>query len=440
MTEASRLGRAQGPPYARRMTTAPTSAPRPRAHLIAGMASVLVSGLLGMTWLWISILTLVSGLSGLLAAGTGMVVLIPWAMAMRWAAAVERRRALAVHGVEVVVPARRLARRSGVVGWLHQLWLDVASGPFWRAALHHHAVMLVGLLLSALFWTVLVSSAALALSLLGLATPPPRLGTAAVVALACALLLLAVGILAVGAVAERGLARVMLPDADDALREEVVELAERRQGAVDAATAERLRIERDLHDGVQPRLVALSMTLGLARSRIASDPERAEQLVAEAHEESKAIMTELRQLARGIHPAVLTDRGLDAALSALAARSTIPVELHVDVPTPAGREAEAVAYFVVAEALTNIAKHSGASRARADVRGDASALRIVVEDDGIGGAQVRRDGVSTGLAGLTDRVRATGGSLEISSARLGADGRGTRLAAVIPHDRKDTPR
>jgi signal transduction histidine kinase len=212
----------------------------------------------------------------------------------------------------------------------------------------------------------------------------------------------------------------------------VADLAERRQGAVDAAAQERLRIERDLHDGVQPRLVNLAMTLGMARTAISTDPERAERLVGEAHAEAKAVMTDLRQLARGIHPAVLTDRGLDAALSALAARSRIPVDLDVSLLGPAhaglDREREGVAYFVVAEALTNIAKHAGAATVAVTVRQDPQSLRVRIEDDGRGGARVHRDGMSTGLAGLTDRVRAAGGVLEIRSPLDG----GTVLEAVLP--------
>lgn len=422
------------------MTTSPPPPPPPlRAHPIAGAASVLLSGFLGITWLWISVSMVASGLGALAAAGAGVLVLIPWILAMRVAAAFERRRAQAVHGLAVVVPARRRSRRTGLAGWLHELWLDAISWPFWRSALHHHAVMTVGLLVASCFWMALLTACTFLLSLVTDAVAvPPHLSELAIVGIAAGLLVLALAVLAIGVLAERGLARLMLADADVTLREEVEELAQQRQGAVDAAAAERLRIERDLHDGVQPRLVALAMTLGMARSRITTEPERAEQLVAEAHEESKAIMTEVRQLARGIHPAVLTDRGLDAALSALAARAAVPVALDVQLPVRPSHESEAVAYFVVSEALTNIAKHADASHARVDLRGDGERLRLVIEDDGRGGAAVHRDGVSTGLAGLTDRVRATGGHLVIASEL----GHGTRLTADIPLDasRKDTAR
>jgi len=192
---------------------------------------------------------------------------------------------------------------------------------------------------------------------------------------------------------------------------------------VAAADAERRRIERDLHDGAQQRLVALAMTLG--RAKAASDPELARALVAEAHGEAKEAIVELRNLARGIHPAVPTDRGLDAAVSALAARSPVPVAVHVELPRRADQSVEAIAYFVVAEALANVAKHAEATSARLslDLQGD----RLVVEiaDDGRGGA----NGLGgSGLAGLRDRVRAVDGQLAVISP----PGRGTLLRVELP--------
>lgn len=314
-------------------------------------------------------------------------------------------------------------------------WFELGSGAFWRGVLHHHlAILVTGIFFLAflvLLWCGWKGAE------IALVHGPVELGSwelsrAALAVLASVCVLLAAAMLALGSLADRGLARVLISGSEDDLREQVAELAERRQGAVDAATQERLRIERDLHDGVQPRLVNLAMTLGVARSAIRADPDRAERMVGEAHAEAKAVMTDLRQLARGIHPAVLTDRGLDAALSALAARSQIPVALDVDLSTVTGpaldREREAVAYFVVAEALTNIAKHAAAARAEVTVTRSPELLRVRIRDDGRGGARVHRDGRSTGLAGLTDRVRATGGALELSSP----PGGGTDLRAEIP--------
>ncbi|MGA8456100.1 MAG: histidine kinase, partial [Streptosporangiaceae bacterium] len=146
--------------------------------------------------------------------------------------------------------------------------------------------------------------------------------------------------------------------------------------------------ERDLHDGAQQRLVALAMDLGRARARFADDPEAARAIVDQAHAEAKEALIELRNLVRGVHPPVLTDRGLDAALSGLAALSPVPVAVSVDVPRRPAASIEAIAYFVVAEALTNVAKHSRAAAAQVRVRRHGDTLGIVIRDDGIGGADL----------------------------------------------------
>jgi signal transduction histidine kinase len=194
----------------------------------------------------------------------------------------------------------------------------------------------------------------------------------------------------------------------------VGELERSRAAVVVSAEQERRRIERDLHDGAQQRLVALAMQLGRAKSRFGTDPEGARALVDEAHNEAKLALAELRDLARGLHPAVLTDRGLDAALSGLAARSPIPVVVEVD--PAAGDKAvpvvDAIAYFVVAEALTNIAKHAKATRAAVVVRRLDGLLRVVISDDGVGGAD---PALGTGLRGLADRVSGVDGRLHVES-------------------------
>jgi signal transduction histidine kinase len=189
-----------------------------------------------------------------------------------------------------------------------------------------------------------------------------------------------------------------------------------RTRSVDSAAAERRRIERDLHDGAQARLVSLAMDLGRAREKLAAGGEgrdEAAAIVAEAHEEAKRALVELRDLARGIHPAILTDRGLDAALSSLAARSPVPVNVNVDVahrPSPA---VEAIAYFVVAEGLTNIARHSQAARADVTVSRRGDRLVVSIHDDGVGGADT--DGGGTGLAGLAERVESVDGYFRVIS-------------------------
>jgi signal transduction histidine kinase len=202
-------------------------------------------------------------------------------------------------------------------------------------------------------------------------------------------------------------------------------LVETRARAVSAAEEERRRIERDLHDSTQQQLVSLAMDLGRAREKLATDPAGAEQLLAKAHEESKRAISDLRDLVRGIHPAVLTDRGLDAALSALAGRSPVPVEVQSKLVDRVGEQAEAVAYFVVAEALTNIAKHAGATRAWVRLEQLGRHLIVEIRDDGRGGAVATKGG---GLAGLKDRAAAIDGTVEINSP----PGAGTLIRLELP--------
>lgn len=210
--------------------------------------------------------------------------------------------------------------------------------------------------------------------------------------------------------------RLLGPSGRDEMRRRVTRLETSRVAAVDSAEAERRRIERDLHDGAQQRLVALAMGLGAARERLESDPERGRQLVDEAHDEAKAALRELRDLVRGIHPVILEDRGLDAALSAVVARSPVPVRLQVEVsqrPTPA---VESTAYFVVNEALTNIARHAKATEAHVSIVRSGDRLIVEVRDDGVGGADADK---GTGLTGLRNRVAAHDGRMWVVSPQGG---------------------
>ena len=225
--------------------------------------------------------------------------------------------------------------------------------------------------------------------------------------------------------ADARLSRWLLgPPSDLAAR--VTELEISRERVVDAAEAERLRIERDLHDGAQQRLVALAMDLGRAKAKFADDVDAAAGLVDQAHAQAKEALTELRNLVRGVHPPVLTERGLDAALSGLAALCPVPVEVHVDVPVRPKSSVEAVAYFMVAEALTNVAKHSRARHAKVVVEGHGypGTLTVMVSDDGIGGADLN----SPGLRGLADRVSGVDGRLSVESPSGGP----TIIAAELP--------
>jgi signal transduction histidine kinase len=229
------------------------------------------------------------------------------------------------------------------------------------------------------------------------------------------------------AAADAAFARLLLaPPGDAALTARVTELELSRERVVDAAEAERRRIERDLHDGAQQRLVALAMELGRAKAKFADDIDAARELVDQAHAEAKAALTELRDLVRGVHPPVLTDRGLDAALSGLAARCPVPVQMHVDVPVRPKPAVEAVAYFVVAEALTNVAKHSRAAHVNVVVEshGYPGTLSVVVSDDGVGGA----DPAGAGLSGLAGRVAGVDGALSVESPPGGP----TIISAVLP--------
>jgi len=215
----------------------------------------------------------------------------------------------------------------------------------------------------------------------------------------------------VAALDARAAASLLGPSRAEELEHRVEHLTQTRAGVVDAADAERRRLERNLHDGTQQRLVSLAMNLGMARAQ-AETAEEAQQAIAEAHEEAKAALAELRNLIRGLHPPVLEDRGLDAALSGVAARMPIPVRLTVNVPRRPAPTIEAVAYFVVSEGLANITKHAQATQADVFVRQDGDRLHIIVTDDGVGGADPAR---GTGLAGLARRAESVDGTLEIAS-------------------------
>jgi signal transduction histidine kinase len=224
------------------------------------------------------------------------------------------------------------------------------------------------------------------------------------------------------------MARALLgPSRADQLEHRVEHLTQTRAGVVDAADAERRRLERDLHDGTQQRLVSLAINLGMARAQAGSADE-AKQAIAEAHEEAKAALAELRDLIRGLHPAVLEDRGLDAALSGVTARMQIPVRLDVDMPRRPAPVIEAVAYFVVSEGLANIAKHSQATEAAVFVQRSGDRLHVIVTDDGVGGADPAR---GTGLAGLARRAASVDGIFEIDSPPGGP----TLLTVDLPCNR-----
>jgi signal transduction histidine kinase len=225
------------------------------------------------------------------------------------------------------------------------------------------------------------------------------------------------------------LARALLgPSRTGQLSAEVEHLGTARALAVESAESERRRIERDLHDGLQPKLVSLALELGLARSRFERDPDYARSLLDRAHEEAKTAIQDLRGLVRGIHPSVLDERGLDAALSALVASCAVPVRADVALTRRPDRASEAVAYFVAAESITNVTKHSGATTASVTITDETGLLRVLVQDDGKGDARIEPGG---GLAGLAARVAAIDGTFAVTSPPGGP----TLVEAVIPCER-----
>ncbi len=223
------------------------------------------------------------------------------------------------------------------------------------------------------------------------------------------------------------LARTMLgQSAKQALARRVGELERTRRQVVDAGDEERRRIERDLHDGAQQRLVSLAMTLGRARERLPDDFDAdTVAMLDDAHSEAKQAITELRNLTRGLHPPVLTDRGLDAALSSVAARAPFPVSVDVHAEPRPSATVEAIAYFVCTESLTNIAKHARATRAAITAHREDDVLHLRIIDDGIGGADPAR---GSGLRGLVDRVAGIDGTVRVVSP----DGGPTTIEADLP--------
>ncbi|HZX03817.1 sensor histidine kinase [Kribbella sp.] len=215
------------------------------------------------------------------------------------------------------------------------------------------------------------------------------------------------------------------PSETGVLAERVHQLVQSRQQVVDSVEAERRRMERDLHDGAQQRLVSLAMTLGRAKNRLGDKDPAVRALIDDAHSEAMQAIAEIRDLTRGLHPPVLTDRGLDAALSSVAARSPVPVRLRVDVQTRPSLTIESIAYFVVTEALANVAKHADAASVDVQVTRDGDVLRVEVRDDGRGGADPV---IGTGLRGLADRVAGVDGRLTVDSP----PGGGTTLIAEVP--------
>ncbi|MEU2772452.1 sensor domain-containing protein [Streptomyces sp. NPDC007162] len=355
------------------------------AHLLLNLPMSLFGFVYVMTTLWASgILTLTV---------IGIPLLAATLLGARQLGKLERARARALLGVRVEEPTPLPWGKRGAGS--QRLWMTLKDPVGWRTLLYDFirlpwGVLTFGVTLASLFvlWPVL---------------PFIARGFANV---------------------DRAMVRGLLSPSDE-LERRIAELESDRGVVVDTAAADLRRIERDLHDGAQARLVNLAMGLGLAKEKLLEDPDAAAAMVEEAHGEVKLALQELRDLARGIHPAVLTDRGLDAALSSVASRCTVPVQVTADLPARPAPAIEGIAYFTVSELLQNISKHSGARSASVDVWRTDDRLLIQVRDDGRGGASLDR---GTGIRGLADRLGAVDGLFVVVSP----DGGPTTVTAELP--------
>jgi signal transduction histidine kinase len=409
--------------------TAPAQTPAARLRQIGADALYLLLGLISSIvafTIWVTGVTLSLTL-GLLIVG--FPVVIATFAVFRLLADLERKRAALVFGTPIVAAYRpspadgRLASRLRSAAHDPQRWKDVAYiglhsvvGFCWGTVW----ITLVGFTLASLtlpgWWWAMPDDAQYLWFTID--TWEESVGAAA---LGVALLPVALIVQRPLALSQAYVARALL---GPSLAARVERLTETRAGAVNVAQAELQRIERDLHDGAQARLVALAMDLGMAEERFDRDPEGARALVGEARVEAKRALAELRDLARGMRPSLLEERGLGPAVVALAARSPVPATATVDVPRKPPPAVETAAWFVVSEALTNAAKHSGAERAAVWVTLRNAHLHVEVVDDGQGGA----DPAGNGLKGLAQRVEALDGSLEVHSPSGGP----TVVRALLP--------
>jgi signal transduction histidine kinase len=377
------------------------------------------------------VLTILFAVGGALAiVGVGIPILVATFALVMYLAQLERSRIRVFMGANIPSPYREISRDGNIV---KRAWRIGRSAALWRDTVFLFLMFPIGII--SLFLVSLPVSFVLTpfITLLGgtntvligwevnsFGESIVALGVGATLLLPMSMLINLAALVHVE-VAQRFLGSSV----EEVLTERVEELTESRSAVMRAMHLERRRIERDLHDGAQQRLVSLAMELGLAREKLDTDPEGARRLIEESHEDAKQVLQELRELVRGIHPAVLTDRGLDAAISAVAGRSPIPVGVDVSIGDRQPDEVEGTAYFVVVEALTNIAKHSGATEANVSLKRERGWLKVLVEDNGRGGADPEK---GTGLKGLRDRILALDGKFRLESPV----GQGTRVLVEIP--------
>lgn len=386
--------------------------------------------------------------AGVFLALVASVVAIPLTLGVlfgfsRWLTALQRSRFAAFMDVHIPPVA---AHRRGESGRLRRLFAEARSHSTWRRIGFHLLSFVIetgGAVPVTLAWAlgITLSPAFVygdALPALGITVLPEHSQSGWDLHTEQALTVMTVlGVLALFgapwvaravAALDVAAARALLgPNRNEELTHRVETLAESRAAVLDAADTERRRIERDLHDGAQQRLVSLAMNLGMTRATFTDLPEPAREAIAAAHEEAKLALAELRDFVRGLHPAVLNDRGLDAALSGIAARSAVPVRLRVELPERPPATIEAVAYFVVSEALSNVAKHARAGGVEVTAERAGRLLLLRIADDGVGGATTD-GGDGTGLRGLRRRVASVDGTLHIDSP----DGGPTIITVELP--------
>lgn len=415
---------------------APITRARPPFRVFMTMLHLAALGLLGWAVFAVSMVFLGVGIGLTLVFGIGLVFLVALVYVLFGVAWFESERVDGLYGLGTPALSVVQRRGGGFGGFIRTLGAQAIDVRMWQGIASFIVASLLGLLFLVCGQNLVWGAASSGLALAGRTVEyHPGFGTLIAPRLSALSPLAYAGIALLAAAAMVGIAllhrvlTVWIAGAGAAtweLQAAALRSEQQRVGAVRAADVERTRLERDLHDGVQPRLVSVGMTLGLAQQQIDANPDAAKDLIAEAHTSTKAAITELRQLARGIHPSVLEDRGLDAALSALAGRSHIPVQLDVQLGGRCSRDAETAVYFVIAESLTNAAKHSRASELRVTVRlREGATLWARVEDNGSGGARVVPGG---GLDGITNRVLAAGGTFRLESPAGGP----TSLEVSVP--------
>jgi signal transduction histidine kinase len=358
---------------------------REMAHLLANLPITIAGFVYVSLWLYAG--------AALSVTVIGLPLLAWGLIGSRALARTERARARLLLGLKIDEPTP--LRRRAFGGFFPWLWASLKDPVGWRSVLYQVIRLPWGVLTFTLtFVSFFVAWPALPWTARGLAN------------------------------VDRAMVRSLLAPSDE-LERRIAQLESDRGVVVDTAAADLRRIERDLHDGAQARLVALAMGLGLAKEKLLEDPDTAAQMVDEAHGEVKLALQELRDLARGIHPAILTDRGLGPALSSVATRCTVPVQVTVDLPARPAEAIEGIAYFTVSELLQNISKHSRAKNAWVDLWRADDRLLIQVRDNGAGGANLDS---GSGLAGLAERLGSVDGLFVLHSPVGGP----TSITAELP--------